>query len=169
MPATPAARPGRRNHRVLAGGLTAVLAVVLAACATSHPPAAPARIAGGTATVALQPGEQFNWVFPLINEANDTGANIGYSEYLMWRPLYWFGSPGHVGVNFTESLAGPARVTTTGHTTTATVQLKPYRWSDGQPVTSRDVEFWFDLLKAEKANWVIRRGSSPTTCPRSRL
>jgi len=40
-------------------------------------------------------------------------------------------------VNFAESLAGPARVTTSGHTTTATVQLKRYRWSDGQPVTSQ--------------------------------
>jgi peptide/nickel transport system substrate-binding protein len=145
-----AARPGRRcSHHVLA----AVLVVLLAGCATSTPPAAPGRISGGTATVALQPGEQFNWIMPLINGANDTGANIGYSEYLMWRPLYWFGRPGHVGVNFAESLAGPATVTTAGTDTTATITLKPWRWSDGQPVTSRDVEFWFDLLKAEKANW----------------
>jgi hypothetical protein len=90
MPENAAARRGRRrNHRVLAyrrvlaGGLTAALAVVLAACGTSHPPAAPARIGGGMATVALQPGEQVNWLFPLINGANDTGANIGYSQYLI--------------------------------------------------------------------------------------
>jgi peptide/nickel transport system substrate-binding protein len=135
--------------------ISVAASVLLTACGTSTPSghAAPPRVPGGMATVALQPGEQFNWIFPLINGANDTGANIGYSEYLMWRPLYWFGSPGHVGVNFAESLAGPAHVTTTGHTTTAIVQLKSYRWSDEQAVTSRDVQFWFNLLKAEKANW----------------
>ena len=72
-----------RRVRVLVFSVAA--AVVLAACATSTPSghAAPPRVPGGTATVALQPGEQFNWIFPLINGANDTGANIGYSEYLM--------------------------------------------------------------------------------------
>jgi len=151
MPARPAARPGRRRFpRVLAAGLTAAL---VAACGSGGPSGAPGRVAGGTATVALQPGEQFNWIFPLVSGAYDTGANIGYAQYLMWRPLYWFGAPGHVGVNFAESLAGPATVTTTGTHTTATVTLKPYRWSDGQPVTSRDVKFWFNLLKAEKTNW----------------
>jgi len=151
MPARPAARPGRRRFpRVLAAGLTAAL---VAACGSGGPPGTPGRMAGGTATVALQPGEQFNWIFPLASGASDTGANIGYAQYLMWRPLYWFGAPGQVGVNFAESLAGPAAVTTTGTHTTATVTLKRYRWSDGQPVTSRDVQFWFELLKAEKTSW----------------
>jgi peptide/nickel transport system substrate-binding protein len=154
MPAITAAVPGRRCcHRVLACVVTAVLVTLAAGCDPGLPPAGSSRLAGGTATVALQPGEQFNWIFPLINGANDTGANIGYSQYLMWRPLYWFGSPGKVGVNFAESLAGPAHVTTAGSDTTATVTLKRYRWSDGQRVTARDVQFWFNLLRAEKVNW----------------
>ena len=36
---------------------------------------------------------------------------------------------------------------------TATIQLKSWRWSDGQPVTSRDVQFWFNVLAANKNNW----------------
>ena len=112
-----------------------------------------ARVQGGTATVALTPGEQFNYIFPLLDDEDAIGANIEYSAYLMWRPLYWFGGPDSVGLNEKYSLADPATVTSAGGKTTATIQLKPYRWSDGQPVTSRDVQFWFNLLKADKANW----------------
>jgi peptide/nickel transport system substrate-binding protein len=133
-------------------------AILLAACTSGGGSSAPnntsgPRVKGGTATIALSPGDQFNFILPLLSYEYATGANIEYSEYLMWRPLYWFGGPGKVGLNTQESLADPATVTTAGGKTTATIQLKPYRWSDGKPVTSRDVEFWFDLLKADKANW----------------
>jgi peptide/nickel transport system substrate-binding protein len=133
-------------------------AILLAACTSGGGSSAPnntsgPRVKGGTATIALSPGDQFNFILPLLSYEYATGANIEYSEYLMWRPLYWFGGPGRVGLNTQESLADPATVTTAGGKTTATIQLKTYRWSDGKPVTSRDVEFWFDLLKADKANW----------------
>ena len=34
-----------------------------------------------------------------------------------------------------------------------TINLKHYQWSDGKPVTSRDVVFWINLLRANKVNW----------------
>jgi peptide/nickel transport system substrate-binding protein len=130
--------------------------MVLAACSSAGSPASQGggtRVQGGTATVALAPGEQFNYVLPLLNLTNDVGANIEYSEYLMWRPLYWFGGPNHVGLNEKYSLAETPTVTTTNGHTVATIQLKHWLWSDGTPVTTRDVEFWFNILKAAKANW----------------
>ncbi|HTX82896.1 MAG TPA: peptide ABC transporter substrate-binding protein [Streptosporangiaceae bacterium] len=134
----------------------AACGLLLAACTSkgsSAPNATGPRVKGGTATVALAPGDQFNFILPLLSYEYATGANIEYSEYLMWRPLYWFGGPGKVGLNTQESLADPATLTASGGKTTATITLKPYRWSDGKPVTSRDVQFWFNLLKADKANW----------------
>jgi peptide/nickel transport system substrate-binding protein len=130
-------------------------ATFLAACSSSNPtaPQAQTRVSGGTATVALTPGEQFNYIFPLLDIAHDTGANVTDSEYLMWRPLYWFGGPGSVGLDERYSLAEPASIVSTGNKTVATIQLKPYRWSDGQPVTSRDVQFWYNEIVQEKANW----------------
>jgi peptide/nickel transport system substrate-binding protein len=129
--------------------------ITLAACSSSSSsgPATQPRVNGGTATVALAPGDQFTYILPLLDSTDATGANIEYSEYLMWRPLYWFGGPGHVGLNTTYSLAQPATVTSSGGQTTATIQLKSWRWSDGQPVTSRDVQFWFNVLAANKNNW----------------
>jgi peptide/nickel transport system substrate-binding protein len=157
-------RKSRRLHVLTLASVACV--TLLAACSSSSSPGSAAsatRINGGTATIALnQTSGVFNYIFPLLNFDNDTFANVTYSQYLMWRPLYWFGSPGHVGVNTSESLADPPSVTTSGGKTTATIQLKPYRWSDGTPVTTRDVEFWINLLKADKAQfWGYTPGEFP--------
>src|SRR6202044_1248439 len=144
----------RSRARALAAAGAASL-MLLAACSSSPSSsgAGQARAQGGTATVALTPGETFSYIFPLLDDENAIGSNIEYSEYLMWRPLYWFGGPNSVGFDEKYSLADAAAVTSSGGKTTATIQLKPFRWSDGKPVTSRDVQFWFNLLKAEKDNW----------------
>jgi peptide/nickel transport system substrate-binding protein len=156
-------RKSRRFHLVVLASVACV--TLLAACSSSSSPSAAGatRINGGTATVALnQTDGVFNYVFPLLNFDNDTFANVTYSQYLMWRPLYWFGSPGHVGVNVNESLADPPSVATSGGKTVATIQLKPYRWSDGTALTSRDVEFWINLLRADKAQfWGYSPGEFP--------
>jgi hypothetical protein len=71
--------------------------MALAACSSSTQSStgsASNRVQGGTATLSLtQTDGIFNYIFPLLNFDNDTFANITYSQYLMWRPLYWFGSP----------------------------------------------------------------------------
>jgi peptide/nickel transport system substrate-binding protein len=140
-------------------------ATVLAACSTSSNSTATgsqSRVNGGIATVALTPGEQFNYIFPMLNTENAIGANIEYSEYLMWRPLYWFGGPNSVGLNTKYSLAYPPTVTHPAGHTLAVIKLKSYRWSDGTPVTSRDVQFWFNLLVANKTNfWGYTPGEFP--------
>jgi peptide/nickel transport system substrate-binding protein len=149
----------RKLGRIRLLALASVTCVtLLAACSSSgsspRGAAGATRINGGTATIALSASDsEFNFIFPLLNFENDSFANVIYSEYLMWRPLYWFGSPGHVGVNNNESLADPPNVTISGGKTTATIQLKRYRWSDGTPLTARDVEFWINLLKADKTQF----------------
>jgi peptide/nickel transport system substrate-binding protein len=140
--------------------------VVLAACSSvssPSPSAAGNRVHGGTATMSLaQADGVFNYIFPLLDINNDTFANVTYSQYQMWEPLYWFGRPGHVGLNKSMSLADPPVVTSFGGKTTATIQLKSYHWSDGAQVTSRDVEFWINLLKADKTQfWGYEPGEFP--------
>jgi peptide/nickel transport system substrate-binding protein len=36
---------------------------------------------------------------------------------------------------------------------TVTIQLKGWKWSDGQPIDAQDVILWMNMLKAEKANY----------------
>jgi peptide/nickel transport system substrate-binding protein len=69
----------------------------------------------------------------------------------MYRPLYWFGNNGATGVDDSLSLAQEPVYSNGGKTVTIT--LKPYKWSDGTSVTSTDVMFWYNMLKAEKANF----------------
>ncbi len=140
--------------------------VVLAACSSTSSPSSSAagnRVQGGTATMSLaQADGVFNYIFPLLDINNDTFANVTYSQYQMWEPLYWFGSPGNVGLNKSMSVADPPTVASFGGKTTATIQLKSYRWSDGAQVTSRDVEFWINLLKADKTQfWGYEPGEFP--------
>ena len=143
----------RKNLALLA--VAATTCGVLAACSSSNSPgnsSSGTRLPGRTATVALSPGSQFSYIFPLLNTENAIGANIEDSEYLMWRPLYWFGGPNAVSLNTAESLAQPPTVTNAHGDTVATIQLKSYKWSDGTAVTSRDVEFWLNLLKVNPSN-----------------
>ena len=34
-----------------------------------------------------------------------------------------------------------------------TINLKPYKWSNGETVTAQNVMFWMNMLHSEKANW----------------
>lgn len=110
---------------------------------------------GGVVTYAEQPGTTLNWIFPLIPD-NYALTNISQFEDIMWRPLYWLGTDtGEALWNSSLSLANPPVFSDGGKVVTIT--LKHYEWSNGKPVTARDVEFWIDLMKAaikiSPGNW----------------
>ncbi|MGA3214946.1 MAG: ABC transporter substrate-binding protein [Acidimicrobiales bacterium] len=101
---------------------------------------------GGVVTYAEQPGTTLNWIFPLIPDSYAL-TNISQFEDIMWRPLYWLGTnTGEALWNSSLSLAYPP-VFSDGNKV-VTMKLKNYEWSNGKPVTSRDVEFWILLMKA---------------------
>ncbi len=120
----------------------------------------PAAAAGaqhaGTVTWAERPGLGPTWILPLVTAVADGVNNVTEFEYEMWRPLYWFGN----GVEPTElaamSLASPP-VWSDGDKTVTITLKSSCKWSDGQPVTARDVLFWFDEVRAaireSPANW----------------
>ncbi len=153
----PSAVGPRRTGRLLLGGLAA--AVALAACgsgaarstARTAPSVAGRPSRGGTAVFAEQPNSAAFYTFPLTPIAIGSLYTITQFQDLMWRPLYWFGNHGRPTLNESLSLAYPPRYSRGGRL--VTIRLKRYRWSDGAPVTARDVLFWMNLLKAEKDNW----------------
>jgi peptide/nickel transport system substrate-binding protein len=109
----------------------------------------------GTIKVAQLTG-MTPWILPIITAADNSIYTTSFFDYLMWRPLYWFPN----GTSQTEdkqlSLANDP-VWSNGDKT-VTIKLKSnYKWSDGQPVTSKDVAFWYYLtvagLKESPANW----------------
>jgi peptide/nickel transport system substrate-binding protein len=65
---------------------------------------------------------------------------------MMYRPLYWYGNDYRPTVDYRYSIARAPVFSDGGRT--VTIKLKRWRWSDGEPVTSRDLTFWMNVLKA---------------------
>jgi peptide/nickel transport system substrate-binding protein len=166
------AGPGVRIAALAVAGLTA-----LAACSSgssgkgsgnTSPSAAlggafgtiPAPAAGaqhaGTITWAESPGTAPTWILPLVTSAAFSVNDQNQFSYELWRPLYWFSNGVEPSETPSMSLADEPKWS--NNDTTATISLKSnYKWSDGTPITSRDVQFFFDEVKAaiaeDPANW----------------
>lgn len=122
-------------------------ALVGAACGGSTSTSGQA-INGGVATFAgNQNAGVVSWIFPMFG-LSDCLASDQQFIYQQYRPLYWFGDASGLELNTSKSLAESPQYS--GNQVTIT--LKGYQWSDGTPVSSRDVEFWINLLKANAAN-----------------
>lgn len=126
-----------------------LVALLLASCGSGT--SGGNRLAGGTATFAEGPNAKPNYIFPLTSGGYFSVANLSQFQYLMFRPLYWFGQDGKVVLNSSLSLASDPVYSDGGKT--VTMKLKGWKWSDGTKITSRDVEFWMNLLKANVGSW----------------
>jgi peptide/nickel transport system substrate-binding protein len=148
----------RRSRRLLiVGSSIAIAGLILGACTKAGSGPSQSHTVGGkpqkggVATWALPPAAVPNWIFPFIDPAHSTIDNRNQFDYLMYRPLYWFGNNGQPVINPAVSLAN-LPVYSNGNKT-VTIALKPYRWSNGETVTSQDVAFWLNMMLAERAQW----------------
>jgi peptide/nickel transport system substrate-binding protein len=134
---------------VTVGIATFVSAGILAAVGFTTTAVSLASSAGRTVSFALPPNSIPDEIFPL--DSLPGNVNLFDLQYLLYRPLYWFGQGGTPFFNARYSIADAPVYSNGGRT--ATVTLKNYMWSDGAAVTNRDVEFWMNLLIANKADW----------------
>jgi peptide/nickel transport system substrate-binding protein len=133
--------------------VAATIAVLVAAgCAgQASTPGTGSPIQGGSATFALHANNTLNYIFPFMPVQYLSVSNVSDLQYLLYRPLYWFGDKGQVTLNDTLSLADQPSFTDGNRT--VTVKLRHYAWSDGTQVTADGVAFWINMMKADKANW----------------
>jgi peptide/nickel transport system substrate-binding protein len=149
----------RRSLRMAAAASTAALALLAAACSSSGGnstgsggSSSGTPVAGGTATFAEPPGVTPNYIFPMLTGAYYSVANIEQFQRLSFRSLYWIGNTqGQPVVNPALSLAGTP--TYSDNNSVVTVKLGDWKWSDGTPVTTRDIAFWINLLKVNKSSF----------------
>jgi peptide/nickel transport system substrate-binding protein len=113
-----------------------------------------------SATYAEAPSQTPNFILPFYPGSLCSVANIDQFQYLMFRPLYWFGDGATPSLNSSLSI-GKNPVYSNGDTT-VTINLKNYKWSNGESVTGNDVLFWMNIDHVEKANWC---GYTPTEMP----
>lgn len=113
----------------------------------SIPAAATGTQKPGTITFALQPGAVPNFIFPVLDAADNSVYNNQTFEWEMWRPLYW--TQKSVNPVIVPEMSLAELPTYTNGNKTVTIKMKDtYKWSDGQPVTAKDLEFDIDLIKA---------------------
>src|SRR6202050_4630124 len=148
----------RRRGRMLAAALgAAALALVAGACSStssSGGASSGAPVKGGTAVYAEAPSTPPNYIFPFASSVYASNTNIFDLDWLMYRPLYWFGNGAQPTVNNSLSLANPP----TFNGTKVTITLKHYMWSNGTPVTASDVKFWLNMLLAVPQDWGLGNG-----------
>jgi peptide/nickel transport system substrate-binding protein len=170
----PGIRAGRRaaarSRAVVLAACAVAAATGLAACSKAAPsgsvistsgafgtvPAASGTPHAGTLTWALSPGSSPTWIFPVTPGADFSVTTTSSFQYEMWRPLYWYGNG--VSPTLVPSMSLADTPVYSNGDKTVTIHLKTnYRWSDGQPLTSKDALFFIDMVRAavkeSGANW----------------
>jgi peptide/nickel transport system substrate-binding protein len=166
------------KHRYLAVVGAAVIALVAAACGSSSnngssgsgsaPPSVTqvtgaqtgpgltqptkgsgSRVSGGTVYFAEGSQATPNYIFPMYSFAVCSTVNANQLMINMWRGLYFYGQNYSPVVDYSKSIGKKPSISSDGKT--YTIKLNSYKWSNGQPVTARDMVFWMNLLKANVA------------------
>jgi peptide/nickel transport system substrate-binding protein len=109
----------------------------------------------GSISYALAPGAVPNWIMPNPGSANASVYNSFTFSWEMWRPMYFAPQGSTPTVDAALSVANSP--TWSNGDKTFTMTVKPWKWNTGQTVSSKDVLFTFDILKAalkeSPANW----------------
>ena len=143
------------SRRRLLTAVLVTLTLVLSACqaggGTSSNTPGGTKVNGGTAKYALPPNTTPNYIF--LMEPPQFNSNIwGQFVELMWMQLYFFiDSSGNPSVDYSRSIANQPTFSSDG--LSATVTMKDWKWSDGSPITSRDLEFWMTMFVANKGSY----------------
>lgn len=141
----------QRGARVVMGVSLAVASLGLAACSTSttsHTSNAGKRVRGGTVTTA-DVAEPPNYIFPLETDNVNTAPNTEMAG-LLWKGLYQL-SPVKPVLDYSKSIGNTPVFSNGG--TVVTITMKHFKWSDGKPVSARDVEFGYELTRAIGPLW----------------
>lgn len=145
-----------KNRRRAAAVLAAAGLGLLAACSSTAAPTSttsggqPISTTNATVTFGEAPGSYPNYIFPFENGGFYSPANV-LVQYILYRPLYWFSSSPDSLVTPSESVAQPPDYT--NGDTRIVINLKHWKWSNGEPVNAQDVVFWMNLMKTEPENW----------------
>ncbi len=92
-----------------------------------------------------------NYIFPYVGCANFSVATLSQFQEMMYRPVYWFGTPGSSAVDFNLSPA-KAPVFSNGNKT-ITINMKGWKFASGQTVNAQSVMFFLNMYKADPTSY----------------
>jgi peptide/nickel transport system substrate-binding protein len=156
----PARMATPRRRWALVAGVVLATSALLAGCAGTSGSSSASSSSSDSINYALPANFTPNWILPIGTAAHLNTNNISIAASL-WEPLVEYdGSSGKISWNKKGSIA--TAVTFASDDKSVEVTLGNRKWSDGQPITSRDVEFWYNLIKANKTQWAnYNAGQAP--------
>ncbi len=104
-----------------------------------------------TITFAEAPGAAPNYIFPYLGCQYFSVATLSQFQEMTYRPLYWFGTPGSSAVDYSLSPA-KAPVFSNGNKT-ITIDMKGWKFADGQSVNAESVMFFLNMYKADPTSY----------------
>ena len=109
----------------------------------------------GSITFGYLSADAPNWILPIIPAADNSVYNSFVFGWQMWRPTWFTWDGSSPAVNDSMSPLNAPVSSNGGKTFTMT--FKPWKWSDGQTLGAKDLEFTLDEIKAalkeSPANW----------------
>jgi peptide/nickel transport system substrate-binding protein len=107
---------------------------------------ATASVNSNTIVFAEGAGAAPNYIFPYLGCQYFSVATLSQFQEMTYRPLYWFGTPGSSAVDYKLS-PGKAPVFSNGDKT-ITINMKGWKFADGQTVNAESVMFFLNMYKA---------------------
>jgi peptide/nickel transport system substrate-binding protein len=104
-----------------------------------------------TITFAEAPGAAPNYIFPYLGCQYFSVATLSQFQEMTYRPLYWFGTPGSSAVDY--SLSPAKQPVFSNGDRTITIDMKGWKFADGQSVNAQSVMFFLNLYKADPTSY----------------
>jgi peptide/nickel transport system substrate-binding protein len=149
---------GRRKRRLGTVAAIAAAGLIAAGCGGSGgggggtSSSGGTKVKGGTATQYVIAGTQANYIFPFMSLTYFSVYNSQFFQNMFYRPLYFFGGNNQsVNVNYPLSPANAPVYTNGGKT--VVINMKGWKWSNGETVDANSVLFWLHMMVAEEKNW----------------
>lgn len=131
-------------------GFVAAAALVVTGCAASGGEGTGSAGAKDSVSYALPAGTGPNWILP-ISSPDTMATHNSAIKATMWPRLFEYnGTSGKM--EWDQKASAAKSYEFSDDNLSVTITLNDLNWSDGAPVTSRDVEFWYNLVRfnAEK-------------------
>ena len=148
----------KRGRKIYVAAVVAVLATALlaAGCASSTSSASRISSSGGSAkdavaTLPVVAGSGPNCIFAFEGPQCYSVANYEDFEWQMVLPLYMFGGNSSTDVTVDYPLSPAEEPLFENGGKTVVVNLKGWKWSDGETVDAKDLVFFLNMLEAEKS------------------
>ena len=104
----------------------------------------------GTLTYAEAPQAGPTFILPFVSGGDGfSTSNMNDFQMMMFRPLFWFGTPGSAA--FAPDLSMASISPQTGTSATYTIHTKGWKFADGQTVDANSIKFFLNLYKAAAA------------------